>query len=606
MKASAATAAWRRCVTALGSLPYGKALSCAPLSSLLFSSLLLACSGGHPRAATAPAATLSTGAAPDGRPMLALDAATARGQGAGAIQVIAVDAATPGDRVSGTLIVPERSCVMLMARVSESIDDVDLFAYADDGSVLGSDERADKRPSLLICPPHPKRVFVVARVASGHGLVALGGQLVAPEHAKQVAAALGSQSAQPTPSLWSGFETALAAERSALGSAWKDQRRAALPALVSAPTVTALAVPADRCLNVFLTPSSGVSHLDVALLDPQGRTLGRAASRGRDRSLQVCSAEDSQLSLEIRPHLGEGLVALLVSQATRGAVSEGAETIRYLTATALPLDQAITADRTLTRRLGLQRATKHSQGQAPVASSAGSQLSLPAGCSRVDVVLGAPTRGVSARLWDSAGALLAEASGDPTARLFACTQGGSFRLDVEADVRPGPYAILLAHNARAAHALRKQPLAAGRLLSLFTARGVLRGGRQLAGVEQVDLSEVALVRRELIVPPGRCLELGLSAGAGVGGLDLVVFKASPGGGDLAEPNSTPAPGGRAAPASSGSALAEPLTLSRGPRAIAARQCNLDGHGPLPLALELRSQGGSGTALFGWQMLSPSP
>lgn len=559
--------------------------------------LFLGCGTSRVGAQGAPAGTLSSGEPPDGRPLLALDAATAQGRGAGAIQVIAVDAATPGDRVSGTLIVPETSCVMLMARVGDSIDDVDLFAYADDGRVLGSDERADKRPSLLICPPHPKRVFVVARVASGHGLVAVGGQLVAPKDSKRVAAALGSQSAQPTPSLWTSFEAALAAERSSLGSAWTDQRRAALPVEVSAPTISPLSIEANSCLNVFLTPSSEVSHLDAALLDPQGRTLGRAASRGRDRSLQVCAAEASELTLELRPHLGQGLVALLVSQATRGTVTEDSETIRYLTATDLPLSQAITADQALTRRLGLTPATEHSQGQAQVASGVSSQLTLPAGCSRVDVVLGAPTRGVSARLWDKAGGLIGEGSGDPTARLFACTPGGSFRLDVEADVRPGPFAVLLAHNPKAAAPLREQPLAAGRLLALFTARGVLRGGRQLAGVERVDLGESTLVRRSLIVPPSRCLELGLSASPSLGGLELVVFKGRP-------PSDDPAQAG--APSAAGAPEGEPLTLSRGPRFISARQCNLDGHGPLPLELELRSQGGAGPGLFGWQMLSPSP
>jgi hypothetical protein len=62
----------------------------------------------------------------------------------------------------------------LVARGAESVEDIDLLAYGDDGTVLGSDEAPNKKPALLVCPPHPRRLFVVARVAAGHGLVGVG------------------------------------------------------------------------------------------------------------------------------------------------------------------------------------------------------------------------------------------------------------------------------------------------------------------------------------------------------------------------------------------------------------------------------------------------
>ena len=91
----------------------------------------------------------------------------------GDAQVLAVEAGVAGDRVSALLEVPESDCAILIARGTRSVDDVDLFAYGEDGAVLGSDEASDKAPALLVCPPHPRRIYVSARVAAGHGMVAI-------------------------------------------------------------------------------------------------------------------------------------------------------------------------------------------------------------------------------------------------------------------------------------------------------------------------------------------------------------------------------------------------------------------------------------------------
>jgi len=91
-------------------------------------------------------------------------------------EVIAVEAGVAGDRTAALLEVPADSCAVVIARATGSVEDLDLLAYGEDGAVLGTDEGPDKTPALLICPPHPGRIYVAARIASGHGLVALGAE----------------------------------------------------------------------------------------------------------------------------------------------------------------------------------------------------------------------------------------------------------------------------------------------------------------------------------------------------------------------------------------------------------------------------------------------
>src|SRR6185503_683510 len=112
-------------------------------------------------------------------------------QSVGEAEVLAVEAGVAGDRISSLLEVPENDCAVAIARATPTVDDVDLFAYGEDGAVLGSDEGSDKQPALLVCPPHPRRIFLAARIAAGHGLVALGAQRVNVHDAERVAAAYG-------------------------------------------------------------------------------------------------------------------------------------------------------------------------------------------------------------------------------------------------------------------------------------------------------------------------------------------------------------------------------------------------------------------------------
>ncbi len=541
--------------------------------ALLSLGLSLSC-GGAPRAQLAAPPGAITAGEPNGQALIQDDAAKARSRGAGPAVVLKVEAGTPGDRVSGTWVVPANSCALLLARVTDGIDDVDLFVYGDQGQVLGADEGPDRRPTLLVCPPHPERLFVSARVASGHGLVAIAGQLFAPELEAALRESLTPEAPQET--LWTRFEAAFAEHRDTLGSGWQDARRAAVPVDVSTPTVTALELAAESCLDVLVVPSEEASHLDVALLAPDGQTLGRATSRGSARSLQVCSPHAAELSLEIRPHVGRGLVALLVSRAAHHEPPDP-DVVRYSAGQALGLKAAVAARRAQSRRLGTLPAEQLAALTLKLKTLVSHELQLAPGCTRIDLVAGAPTRGVRAWLWSEDGHLIAEGSGDPVAQLFACTPGGRARLDLEPQVRPGPVAVLSAHDPKVSSVMLTEPLAASRLMAELAARGLLRGGRQLAGLTRVSLSEGALTRHEVYVPPERCVEFIAAASAAVLELDLTATDAR-----------------------------DERTVQRGPRVVSLRRCNITGRGPLALRVELRSAAGRGPALLGWQVLSPSP
>jgi hypothetical protein len=191
-----------------------------------------------------------------GRPA---DQAWLRGkQSFGEAEVLAVEAGVAGDRISSLLELPEADCVVAIARATASVEDVDLFAYGEDGAVLGSDEGSDKQPALLVCPPHPRRIFLSARIAAGHGMVALGAQRISVRDAERVAAAYGVRyrpgELTRRMSVWPGLDERLEQHRRQLGGAWVDLRRVAVPLDARTPTRLSASVDAERC------PTSWWSH----------------------------------------------------------------------------------------------------------------------------------------------------------------------------------------------------------------------------------------------------------------------------------------------------------------------------------------------------------
>jgi hypothetical protein len=519
---------------------------------------------------------------PDAARWLGADVAKAREAGASESELIAIEAGAAGDRVSGLIEVPESECALVIARAADSVEDVDLFAYGDDGTVLGSDEAPDKKPALLVCPPHPKRLYIVARIAAGHGLVALGGQRVRVADAAKVGKALDARGRPGETNTrlgaWPGLEEKIAERRRRVGSEWQDVRKMAVPLDPRTPTRVSALVDEDRCLDVLVVPSAEVSYLDVAVLDEQGHIIGRASASGRERALIVCSPQKAPLTVEIRPHAGRGVAAVVMSRTPAGGA-------RDLDVRALAHDLAPIGDLGDTRSKNAARLDGQgyappkliSEGALAVGRRVSVNLDLPVGCARLDVLAARPVRGIETWLWSADGALLSRERGSGHATTFACVAApAKARLDIEALTLPGKYAVEMRVEREVAGTLTAHPLAASRLISRMLSRGVAKSAREAGAPAAVSLSATQLERKDVFVPVGRCVDLSLALGAGASGAELRVIDAQTG---------------------------KEVELARGTYSTSARACALE-RGDLRARAELRVKVGATTALFATRMLTP--
>ncbi len=493
-----------------------------------------------------------------------------------------MDAGAPGDRVSGLLRVPKASCVLLLARASDNVDDINLFVYGDDGTLFGSDERPDKTPTLLVCPPHPSRLYAVARVASGHGLVAIGAQQVDEKDAPRVGKLLAARGYQgagaPRLDTWPGLDRAVEEHRRAIGSSWQEVRRVAAPLDSSIATRLSSVVGPDRCLDVLVLPSEDVSHLDVAALDADGRILGRAVAHGRERFMVVCSHDKSPLTVEIRPQAGRGLAAVVMSESKEPSG-------RGLDGRVAVLDLAPVGDLKETRDKvgayleshGYQNAKSVGQGTLAIGRRESVDIDLSEGCARIDVMVGRPARGLEAWLWSTKDELVAHQRGSAQATLFACGKKGRARLDLEGLTRGGPFAVELRRESEAPSALIDHPLAAGRLLARMLSRGVIQRASQVTAANLVALSSSRREQMNVTVPVGRCVEVTLALGEGASGAEVRLMDRQ---------------------------SEREIELSRGTDSAAARGCALDTGKSLEIRAELRVTSGATDALSATRMLSP--
>ncbi|MRG98099.1 hypothetical protein [Polyangium spumosum] len=484
-------------------------------------------------AATKPAPPRVLPGKADGRALLAADAARVQAAGAGALVVIASEYLSEGDKLGAFVEVPHDACALVMARGSPSVVDVDLFAYEDDGASFAVDESTDARPAVLICPPHPKRLWVAARVVSGSGLVGLGVHSVPTTATAAVEQAAGARglSGGETGRLeaWPGLEAKLLAHRAWLGGRWEDVRRAAVPVAPRAATRLTAAVEAGRCLDVFVSPSDELGSLEVVVEDAAGRILARGKERGRDRSIVLCSATTVEVTVAIRPRASAGVAAVVASRSAPGAgasldVSARAEHVtetRELAATRAALAKDLAGK-------GLGPAKTVFTGSARLGSRTATSLDLPAGCARIDVVAGKPLADASASLWTDRGALLAEGRGGAGVTLFACGAGGPARIDVEALARPGPFAVELRKDDAAPASLVAHPLAAARLLAVLDAGGARASAAAASSAQVVSLDAGARVALPFDVPARGCVEVVAALDRGGTGLDLRLADASTG------------------------------------------------------------------------------
>lgn len=515
----------------------------------------------------------------DGQRFLHADARRARDAGALDQHVVALDAGAPGDRVSGFVSAPSEACVLLMARGSAEIDDIDLFAYADDGTLLGADERPNRTPTLLVCPPHPERLYVTARVAAGFGLVAVGAQQVAKADAARVGAALQVPGHVADADVTSVVERTLTEHRRGIGGRWQELRRAALPVEPGTPSLVSAVVEAGRCIDAWVTPTEAVSHLDVALLDAQGRVAGRAVAHGRSRFLVVCAPEKTAFTLEVRPQSGRGIAVVVLSQSKDGGRAELGGRIPIL-----ELGPTLTlAEATSTLAAKLEKGDYDApksvfRGELAAGQRTSTELELGAGCARFDVIGGRPLSGVEAWLWSADGALLGHDRAGGQLTLFSCGAGGAARLELEALARPGPVAVERRQLRQPPSALSAHPLAAGRLLGRVLARGTVPRIDQLGAPKVVELSESKRAELDVIVPIARCADVVLALGPEAAGAEIRIVD---------------------------SATGAELERGYGRYQAAARACALDRNETLRARVELSVGSGATDGLVLTRMLAPS-
>src|SRR5690606_20131540 len=218
--------------------------------------------------------------------------------------------------------VPAGLCALVFARGGESVEDIDLYVYGDDGTQFGSDEAADAEPNVLVCVETGTRLYVSARVAAGRGLVALGVQEVPRERAPAVARSLKIRGFgtpdQAEVEAWPGLAEAIAVHRRRMGGTWEDQRRVALPVDARITTRVSARVAAGTCLDALALTTEEVVQLDLEVLDETGRIFGRSPG-GLPRTLLVRSEGDADITYQLRPHQGRGLAVLALSSTRRGS-----------------------------------------------------------------------------------------------------------------------------------------------------------------------------------------------------------------------------------------------------------------------------------------------
>ncbi len=501
--------------------------------------------------------------------------------------VLVVEAGVTGDRISGLLQVPADECAVVIARASTSVEDLDLLAYGDDGSSVGTDEGPDRTPALLICPPHPTRVWVTARIAAGHGLVAVGSQRVAQARASSVAARFGVRDGAESPTsgaqAFPGLDERLAAHRREIGGDWQNLRRVALPLDSRLPSRFSAPIEPDSCVEAWVLPPAETAYLELVAYDSEGAVLGRGVNVGRERFVVLCSPLETNVSFEVRPQSGKGVGVLVLSR-TRPLASQALDVeshridafaeqeadaeAREADARLAPLYKGVVGKRSAVGLLEVGRRTSLTLRLAP-------------GCSRLDVVAGAPLRGLEAWAYSANDQLVSHDRAGKQATLFVCGRGGALRLDLEAALRPGPAQLLLRTEDELPAVLLDRPLAAGRLLGDMTSRGVLRRASEIGQVTEFQLSETRLSTLDVTIPLGRCVDVALGLDADLAGAEIRLISLKTG---------------------------QEIARGRGTRSASARACSLSASSVddnLRTRVELRAEVGSGAALVATRMLSPA-
>ncbi|MDP9035521.1 MAG: hypothetical protein M3O50_12005 [Myxococcota bacterium] len=466
----------------------------------------------------------------DARPLFGEVSMRAARLGAGASSLVSSAEAVQNDWVGGFVDVPTDACLLAYARGSASIEDVDVAIYSEEGTQLGVDEGRDVHPTVLLCTPHPARVYVAAHVVEGEGLVGVGAQLVPKQRALIIARALGARGGlaeAPRPAeAWPGLEDAVRAHRLALGGAWEEFKRVALAVDARLPTDVSLPIDADQCVDAVVVPDGDVTMLDVDAVDGDGRMIAHAREGLDARTLTLCSALSVAGTLALRPHTGRGRAAVVLARA-RGDVARDL-TLRpdfAWTAGSVPLDAAQRARDAVLAKAGYEPPLSTTTGVLALGRRASVPIDLrPLGgaCARIDVVAGSPLALVGARIWDDGGGLLGAGEAASSLVLFACGRGAS-RLELETRGRPGPFAVTVRAERWKDTAFLAHPLAASRMLDrAATGTDMVLGGRG-APVRELSLEPTRNTAWTESVAAGHCTRVAVGAEGDGSGVELRAF-----------------------------------------------------------------------------------
>jgi hypothetical protein len=453
--------------------------------------------------------------------------------GAGTPAVVASGEAIDNGWVGGFIDVPADDCVLGYARAASSVDDVDVAIYAEDGTTLAVDEGRDVHPTVLICAPHPDRMYLTAHVVEGEGFVAVGAQLVPKDRAIIVARALGARGyagqGPRAAEAWPGLDDAVRSHRGELGGAWQEFRRVALAVDARMPTYASFPLDADECVDALVVPDDEVGVLDVEAFDDQGRVIARAREGAGTRTLTVCSPVPMAGTLALRPHVGRGLAAIVLAKTPGDASRDLAAVpdVAWVTPS-LSLDKAKSARDALLAKSGYDAAVTTTAGTLSLGHRARVPLDLkglPGSCARIDVVGGAPLALLDGKVWSDAGALLASAEASTSLALFVCARTPA-HLDIETRGRPGPFVLTVRPERWRDTAFEAHPLAASRMLSRAAAGpDMLLDGKEQATRELVLDGERVTSWTETVAA-GRCLRATVGVQGDGAGVEARVFEGS--------------------------------------------------------------------------------